>query len=201
MRQHEIALPSIPELLELYPCVEAVEWLEGYTDANIAWQECPRSDWFIWVLQRTNQLTPMLNLAIQLMVLDTPLGDGRKVLDLITDERSLAFIELKKRRLAGEKVSETVWWDAADAAAAAGWSGTKAASAANAAAVVAYAANAAAAYAAANAAAGWSGTKAANAAAAANANAAANAAAGWSGTKAARSWQANSIRSLVTVTT
>lgn len=177
MNQHEIVLPSIPELLELYPCNEAVEWLEGYTDANIAWQECPRSDWLIWVLQRTNQLTPMLNLAIQLKALETPLGDGRKVLDLITDERSLAFIELKKRRLAGEEVSEAIWCEAARAAA--------------------YAAARAAAYATVAVDAAYTARAAAHAACTAAADDAANAV---NAANAAKSWQANSTRSLVTVT-
>lgn len=34
----------------LDPCMQAVLWLEKYTAPEVAWQECHRGDWMLWLL-------------------------------------------------------------------------------------------------------------------------------------------------------
>jgi hypothetical protein len=120
--KHKIKLPSLERLKDvndLNACEDALEWLLTQPDLITAWNNCNRSDWMIWILRGTRQLPSYLDLQIQLIVLETPLGDGRKVIDLITDERSLAFIDMKRRRLSGEFISAVAWDAARDAASAA----------------------------------------------------------------------------------
>jgi hypothetical protein len=127
----------------------------------------------LWLLEESGLLTEMQSLEFQLLMLETPLGDGRIALDLITDERSLAFIDLKRQRLAGVEIDPEAWAAAADAAD-----------------VAAYAAAGAAAYAAAGAAAGA-------AADAADAAACAAAYAGAYARAAALCRQADKIREII----
>lgn len=103
-------------LNELEPCEDAIPYLKSQADLQTAWDNCKRGDWMIWLLDKTRLMTEMLDLRIQLMVLEMPLEDDRKVIDLITDKRSLAFIDLKRRKLAGEIIDNNIW-DAAEAAA------------------------------------------------------------------------------------
>lgn len=96
-------------LNELRPCEDATPYLKSQSDLQTAWENCKRGDWMIWLLSEAELMTPMLNLRIQLMVLETPLEDDRKVIDLITDKRSLVFIDLKRRRLSGEEIDDETW--------------------------------------------------------------------------------------------
>ena len=34
----------------LNPCSEAMEWAEKYVDPQLAWNECPRAGWMLWLL-------------------------------------------------------------------------------------------------------------------------------------------------------
>lgn len=38
----------------MHACPEAVEWARGYTDDAVAWRECQRGDWMLWLLGRLN---------------------------------------------------------------------------------------------------------------------------------------------------
>lgn len=182
---------DLKRLRALQPCADALQWLERQTDYETAWQQCQRSDWMLWLLAKVGDLTAMEWLAINVAMIDTPLGDGRTVEALLTDERSRAFVDLKRRKLAGEAIELQEWYTAAAAADAAA---DEAAAYAAAAADAAYAAAADAAYADAAAATYAAATDAAYAAyaAAAAVDAAADAAAG-----AARKWQAGKIREVV----
>lgn len=174
-------------LLNMEPCEEGAEWLVTQPNLATAWENCKRSDWMLWLSEQLDILTDQQDLAIQLVVLDTPLADGSKVVDLITDARSLTFIELKRQRLAGVEIDQFAWsaaWDAAwDAARTAAWDAAR-----TAACDAAWSASEVAAWDAAGAAAGAAARAAARAAAPAAWDAA------WD---AAGSWQADRIREIV----
>jgi len=109
------------------PCNEGIEWLNAQTTLEQAWENCPRGDWMLWLLGELNLLTEQQELALQVAMLETPLADGRKVLDLITDPRSLAFIDLKRQRLSGVEIDAASWGVTRSAAsdAARGWQAEK----------------------------------------------------------------------------
>ena len=164
---------TIEDVLELKPCNEARKWLKSQQNLESAWEICQRGDWMIWVLTNANLLTKKDNLAIQLAILETPIGDNKTVLSLITDERSLAFIEIKREKLRGVDISAAAW--------AAAWAAARDAAARDAAWAAA-----------------WDATNAANAAARAAARATTNVAAWDAANAAAWAWIANKIRELIT---
>mgnify|MGYP005608604793 CR=1 FL=1 len=84
------------------------------------WDACERVDWLIWVYRRT--VTPMdmreLRLFACWCVRETPLKDGRKVWDLLTDERSRNAVVVAERFARGEATDEERSRAAASAASA-----------------------------------------------------------------------------------
>lgn len=74
-----------------------------------AYDVCPDGSWMLWLLQELG-MSEVQNLEFQLLMLSAPLSDGESTInDLITDERPLHFIDLKRRRIAGEIISEEDW--------------------------------------------------------------------------------------------
>lgn len=116
---------TINEFIEKYnPCGEAVEWLLTQPDIQAAWENCNRPDWMFFALSKIRPLTEQQNAAISVaMVRETPLHDGRFVVDLLTDDRSLTFLRMKEKwGSSPEGTSKPEGWDAAsDAAWAAVW--------------------------------------------------------------------------------
>ena len=122
---------SYADIYELDPCSAGREWLQECEADSMtlaeAWAECPDVNWYFWWLRESGHMTRELDLRLQVAMLDTP-ADGCTVRDLITDERSLALVALKERRLSGETIGNEEWaaaWFAAaasDAAWAAAWS-------------------------------------------------------------------------------
>jgi len=138
---------------------EAREWLakNNITDLADAWDRCHRADWMLWLDKDLDLLTDRERRLIACRcVRDTPLIDGRKVWDLLTDERSRRAVTVAERYADGDATDEQLVdaWNAARVAA-------QAAAAAAAAARVARDAAAPAADAAASAA--WAATEAATA--------------------------------------
>ena len=97
-------------------CKEAITWLRPQADIASAWQACENSEWMLWLLEAVG-LDEWTQIELSLAMLQTPLGDGRVVEDLLSDKRSTAFVALKRRKLAGEAI-DSAQWDAAGAAAA-----------------------------------------------------------------------------------
>ena len=97
-------------------CREAVGWLQTQPNVRQAWESCIRGDWMLWLVQALNA-DEMLLLRLNLTMLKTPLHDGHTVEDLLTDERSIAFVALKRRKFAGEAI-DSAQWDAAVSASA-----------------------------------------------------------------------------------
>jgi len=81
--------------LEPAPCEEAIEWLDesGITDLADAWDRCHRGDWMLWICDALSLLDDRERRLIACRcVRETPLGDGRKVWDLLADESRQAVV-------------------------------------------------------------------------------------------------------------
>jgi len=127
----------------LSPCIEAAEWLASQPDPQTAWQTCRRSDWMLWLLKELNYADDkVLRLYACWCARETPLVDGRKVWDLLTDARSRTAVEVAERFAVGAATQDEL--DAAsDAASDAARAASDAARAASDAAWAAWAARAA----------------------------------------------------------
>jgi hypothetical protein len=146
-------------------CQAMIDWLEGLppdTPLRVVWETCPVGDWAIRVLEGLGADPRRLTWLACEIIRKTPIGDGRTVWNLLTDERSRKAVKVAEFWSRGEASDEELEDAASDAASA----GARA---------VAYAdsADAYAAYAAADAAALAAASAAARAAYAAAARAAA----------------------------
>ena len=116
---------SLNDLLtRLDACTDAKEWASTQPDIETAWKNCRRSDWMLWLLDATNYQDPKnYRLIACACVRETPLADGRKVWDLLTDQRSRNAVEVAERFAIGEATEQAraaagaAAWDAAGAAA------------------------------------------------------------------------------------
>lgn len=86
------------------------------TELHSAWYNIETSDWLIWMLDKTNQISITIDFAIQLGMLEMPLIDGKRVIDIITDSSCLTLIKMKKQYLSGTQFSATQWTIATQAA-------------------------------------------------------------------------------------
>jgi quinol monooxygenase YgiN len=118
------------EILEqLEACDEAVEWAKGYESLEHAWNECKIPDWMLWLDDNMGLFTDKeRRLLACRFVRETPIGDGRTVWDLLTDERSRNSVIVAEKFANGEATQEELAtasataWDAAwDAARYAAW--------------------------------------------------------------------------------
>jgi hypothetical protein len=168
-------------------CDEAKGWLKTVKTLREAWETCPRSNWMLYQLRGRgivgdNEYRTFACVCVR----GTPIGDGRTVWDLLTDERSRKGVETMERYIKGEATKEELV--AADAAAA------DAATAAADYDYAAYAAYADSASASASASAAYSAS-AAKYVFASQAAAAASQAATYVAT--ARKWQADKLREMI----
>jgi hypothetical protein len=95
--------------LDPAPCDEALEWLadNNITDLADAWDRCHRGDWMLWISNALDLLSDRKRRLIACKcVRETPLIDGRKVWDLLTDERSRQAVVVAERYLAGDATDE-----------------------------------------------------------------------------------------------
>ena len=115
-------------------CSEGLKFALTQPTMAEVWDKCPRTDWLLWILHKLNRQPDarMLRLFAVWCARNTPLSDGRKVGDLLTDPRSLAALEVAERYANGNATDDELaaawyaaWyaaWDAAwDAAGAAAW--------------------------------------------------------------------------------
>lgn len=124
MRAHAKWLKSIGA------CDEAVKYASAHTSLKAAWEACPRPNWMLWLLGKVKHDDPKAyRLYACWCVRNTPLSDGRKVWDLLMDDRSKNVVIVSEKYANGEATDEELAaagaaaWDAWDAwAAAAAWS-------------------------------------------------------------------------------
>ena len=146
-------------------CSPGVEYAAKYPSLREAWEKCDRPDWMIWLLRTAGiRDARRYRLFACWCVRNTPIGDGRTMWDLLTDERSRNAVIVAERFAHGHATRGQLAYAAAAAeAAAAAFSATAYATAAEAAAAAfsatAYAAAAAAAAAAFSATAAYAAAK------------------------------------------
>ena len=77
-------------------------------DMAAVWDNCPRVDWLLWMAEKTG-CTPddkTLRLFAVWCVRDTPLADGRKVFDLLTDDRSKNALVVAEKYATGNATNQ-----------------------------------------------------------------------------------------------
>jgi hypothetical protein len=91
----------VRELREIDACDDAIEWAET-NDINSfveAWDECPRADWMLWL--HSHDVIRIYEHTLRLFacqcVRETPIGNGKTVWDLLTDQRSRDAVEVAER--------------------------------------------------------------------------------------------------------
>lgn len=104
-------ITTVEQLIEILPniCEPAREWLakNNITDLADAWDRCPRADWMLWLDKALDLLSDRERRLIACRcVRETPLGDGRKVWDLLTDDRSRHVVEVAERYAVGKATDE-----------------------------------------------------------------------------------------------
>ena len=112
---------SLNDLLKrLDACKDAKVWAATQPDLATAWKACRRADWMLWLLDETGYQDPKnYRLIACACVRETPLSDGRKMWDLLTDQRSRTAVEVAERFAIGEATEQylAAAWAAAWAAA------------------------------------------------------------------------------------
>ena len=121
----------IHKLKKLKACSEAVDWAEGKTWEEM-WTTCEHGDWMMWLLGKLNFPKKRIVKINCRIIREQKAGEGT-VWDLLTDERSRAYVELLERWAAGEEITEEQMAAAARAARAAWADGATARAAARAA--------------------------------------------------------------------
>ena len=117
-----------------YACSDGAEFAMRHETMIAVWDNCPKVDWMIWIMDRLEikMDDKKARLFACWCVQETPLADGRKVWDLLTDERSrnavnvaLRFARDESNQVELDAARAAAWdaaWDAARAAArAAAW--------------------------------------------------------------------------------
>ena len=110
-------------------CSDGRKWALGISDdLAVVWDAMisgHRLDWLLWTATRPGVFSDRtLRLLACRFVRETPLADGRKVWDLLTDQRSLAAVEAAERHARGEATDAELaaaWAAARDAARDAAW--------------------------------------------------------------------------------
>lgn len=124
------------ELLKQHDaCDDAVEWAANYDTLTDAWDACERPDWMLWL--HANGIIKIGDRDLRLFACEcvryTPIGGGRTVWDLLTDERSRNAVEVAERYANGEATRDELYaarggawsaarYDARSSATAAAWS-------------------------------------------------------------------------------
>jgi hypothetical protein len=76
-------------------CPEAKAWLTKQKSMKSAWEKCERPDWMLWALEILDyEDDRAYRLFACKCACDTPIGYGRVMWDLLTDDRSKRAIEV-----------------------------------------------------------------------------------------------------------
>ena len=102
-------------------CPEGRDWALTQPTMSDVWDNCPRIDWLLWIADKLDQRPDdrTLRLFAVWCARSTPLSDGRKTGDLLTDPRSLAALEVAERFADGQATNDerdAAWAAAGDAA-------------------------------------------------------------------------------------
>ena len=89
-------------------CSDGRKYALTQPDMAAVWDNCPRVDWLLWIAEKIG-CTPderTLRLFAVWCVRETPLADGRKVCDLLTDERSKNALVVAKKYATGNATNQ-----------------------------------------------------------------------------------------------
>ena len=79
-------------------CSDGREFALKYQSMSEVWANCPKVDWLLWITDKTGRPDDRtLRLFAVWCARNTPLADGRKTGNLITDPRSLAALDVAER--------------------------------------------------------------------------------------------------------
>lgn len=110
-------------------CKEGRNFALKYATMAEVWDNCLRIDWLMWIANAINQRPDdrTLRLFAVWCARNTPLADGRKTGELLTDPRSVAVLDVAERYAEGfatgkelaaaRDAARDAAWDAARAAA------------------------------------------------------------------------------------
>lgn len=114
-------------------CKDGRKWALAQPTMADVWDNCPRADWLVWISDKLGHRSDdrTLRLFAIWCARNTPLADGRKTGDLLTDPRSLAALEVAERYAHGNATDDELYaarsaaqaaarhtaWDAARSAA------------------------------------------------------------------------------------
>jgi hypothetical protein len=102
---------TLKQFKALSPCEEAYTWVRSQKtrDLQTLWETCQRSDWMLWILRELNFSDDRIwRLMAVAFVRETPLSDGRKVFDLLTDERSKQALDVAEQYAQGKAGDNTL---------------------------------------------------------------------------------------------
>jgi hypothetical protein len=99
--------PQLHLLAKLGACDEARAFAKTCPDLETAWNTCDRSDWMVWLLRRLKfRDAKVYRLYACWCVRNTPMADGRKAWDLLTDPRSRNAVDVAERFAVGEATAD-----------------------------------------------------------------------------------------------
>jgi hypothetical protein len=122
MKTHLLTLSPAEFCRVTHACREDAEYAVTQPTLNAVWENCPKVSLLIWILNAIEapQDEKELRLYAIWCARNTPLADGRKTGDLLTDPRSIAALEVAERYAHGNATPEELA-AASDAARAAAW--------------------------------------------------------------------------------
>jgi hypothetical protein len=126
MKTQLLKLNPVQFCKETNACADGEDFAAKHKTMAEVWDNCPKVDWLTWILDAID--APHDEKAMRLFacwcVRNTPLEDGRKVWDLLTDDRSRNAVAVAERFANSEATGSELHaaWDAArDAARDAAW--------------------------------------------------------------------------------
>ena len=89
-------------------CSDGRNWAITQPTMAAVWDNCPNVNWLLWICDKIGQKPDdrTLRLFAVWCARNTPLADGRKTGDLLTDPRSLAALEVAERHANGQATDE-----------------------------------------------------------------------------------------------
>jgi hypothetical protein len=101
-------MKHIETLKQHEACQTAIDWASQYHDFATAWDACYRPNWMLWL--HNEGIIAISDADLRLFACDcvryTPIGDGRTVWDLLTDERSRNAVEVAERYANGDATED-----------------------------------------------------------------------------------------------
>ncbi len=96
---------------ETNACEEGSDWALSQPTMADVWDNCPRVDWLLWIADKMGKRPDDRTLRSFAVwcARNTPLSDGRKTGDLLTDPRSLSALEVAERFADGQATDDELY--------------------------------------------------------------------------------------------